>query len=359
MTIVYVGDLWTGATSLMRMRALQTCGHDVIGLDSTYAPTGLRGLGVRLAARMGYAADPMNLNTALPEAAHRHRPDLIWIDKGLRIKPTTLRAIRHSWPRIRIVHYSPDDMAGKHNQSIQYLRTLPLYDLHVTTKSFNVPELREMGARQVLFLNNAYCDQIHRPIDIGPNDRAALGGQVGFIGAFEEDRAEALHFLAASGLKVRVWGGWGIGWKRWASRHSHLNLTVELRALWSEEYARAICSFDVNLGFLRKLNRDLQTTRSVEIPACGAFMLAERTSEHLRLFEDGVEAEFYSGREELLTKCRYYVEHSEDRIRIAIAGRKRCVESGYSYSRQVKTVIENLTTQTSRPDLPAHSGHSR
>ena len=64
-------------------------------------------------------------------------------------------------------------------------------------------------------------------------------------------------------------------------------LVIEDRPLWAEAYAKAICSFDICLGFLNKTNRDLQTRRTVEIPACQGFLLAERTSEQLGLFEEG------------------------------------------------------------------------
>jgi spore maturation protein CgeB len=79
-------------------------------------------------------------------------------------------------------------------------------------------------------------------------------------------------------------------------------------------------------------------------------MLAERTSEHLGLFTEGVEAEFFSSKEELLKKCCYYLSHSEERERIAESGRQRCLRSGYSYERQVEAVLDRLRRLRSRAD---------
>jgi spore maturation protein CgeB len=339
MSIVYCGELLPGGTCRMRCEALRNLGHDIAEVDSTYVPTGFVGLSTRVRRKIGYTADPVDTNARLKASVARYKPNLVWVDKGLTITPDTLQKIRKSHPDIQIVHYSPDDMMGSHNQSRQYLGCIPLFDLHVTTKSFNVEELHARGARSVLFVNNAYSPESHRPLVVNSEDRFALGGDVGFIGTFEEDRARSLLLLANQGIQVRIWGN---AWGRWAKHSRHPNLIVENRALYDEDYAKAICSFKINLGFLRKLNRDLQTQRSVEIPACGSFMLAERTIEHLGLFTEGVEAEFFSNEEELLEKCRYYLEHSEARQRVAEAGRERCLRSGYSYEHHVAAVLEHL-----------------
>lgn len=343
MLIAYCGDLWEGSTARMRLEALQRLGHTVIGVDTTRPLGGVRGTWVRAAQKAGWAIDAAGANRALLDLAKQHRLEVVWIDKGVTIQPRTLRIVREAVPRVRLVHYSLDDMRGKHNQSVQYLAGISLYDLHVTNKSYNVAEIQSMGAKRALFVNNAFSPDLHRPVAVSGDDRERLGGPVGFIGGFEKERADAVWFLVTSGIPVRVWGEtWGRGWMAWAACRRHPGLKVERRALFGPEYAMAICSFDINLAFLRTLSRDLQTTRSVEIPACGAFMLAQRTTEHQQLFQESVEAEFFNTHDELLSKCQYYLTHSEARSQIARAGRERCTRSDYSYDHQVSDVLRCL-----------------
>ena len=326
----------------MRGEALRRLGHELVEVDSSYTPKALTGLAFRVCRRLNHAIDLTSANWQLLQSVLTHQPKVVWIDKGLCIKPGTIRRLRAIRPEVQIVHYSPDDMTGgRHNQSRHYLQSIPLYDMHVTTKSFNVQELYSLGAKAVLFLNNAYSSVTHRPIEVSPDDRRKLGGDVGFIGAFEKDRAESLLFLAGQGVSLRVWG-WGKGWEHWAKRNPNSNLRVESRAVWGDEYARALCSFKINLGFLRKANRDVQTTRSIEIPACAQFMLAERTDEHLELFKEGVEAEFFGDNNELLSKCKYYLSQPEQRRRIGAAGRQRCLQSKYCYEAHVEAVLDEL-----------------
>jgi spore maturation protein CgeB len=72
-------------------------------------------------------------------------------------------------------------------------------------------------------------------------------------------------------------------------------------------------------------------------------MLAERTDDHRRLFEEGREAEFFGSFDELLDKCRHYLEHPEQRCAIAAAGLRRCVDADYSYQARLRQVLAEVT----------------
>jgi spore maturation protein CgeB len=94
------------------------------------------------------------------------------------------------------------------------------------------------------------------------------------------------------------------------------------------------------LGLLSKRVPETTTTRTFEIPATGVFMLAERTEDHLSLFKEGVEAEYFGNDEELKDKMRFYLKHDELRRKVAAAGRERCVRSGYDSRSQLVRVLD-------------------
>lgn len=261
--------------------------------------------------------------------------DIIWIDKGVTINPRTLRKIKKQQPNAKIVSYSPDNMALRHNQSQNFLKCIPLYDYHITTKSYIIDDMKELGAKNVCFVCKSYESKFHYPREITQDDIERLGADVGFVGAWEKERMDSILFLSRNGIKVRVFGD-----KKWQiCKGDNPNLIIEDHGLYNEDYAKSFKCFKISLCFLRKMNYDQQTSRTMEIPACGGFMLAERTKEHEMLFEEGKEAEFFESNEELLEKCRYYLAHEKERQNIIKGGMKRCKESGYSNLETIQKIV--------------------
>lgn len=338
MRILLAGALWYGSTALHRKVALQELGHDVVGVDTT--PPNRQWehwLSIRILRRLGYPLDLAGANRQVLSHIERNPFDILWVDKGLTISPKTLLAVKSRYPDCWLVSYSPDDMLNPRNQSRRYLASVPLYDLHVTTKSYNVTELKDLGARDVLFIDNAYDPHTHRPIALTGDEEKHWGADVGFVGGFERERYQMMLALAKVGVQVVVRGP---GWEPYVGQHP--KLVVKPGWVLGDDYAGVICATKINLCFLRKVNRDLQTTRSFEIPACGGFMLAERTDEQLALFQEGKEAAFFSDEEELISKVRYYLDHEQERAQIAALGRERCLRSGYSNHERLRTVLDYL-----------------
>lgn len=343
MRILSVGPLsGLSNTCLHRHWALKKVADDV---DEVNTSVERCSLWYRIAWHLFYYGLPVsqpesnNENKKIRELVDQNHYDVVWIDKGWTISPDTLRYIKAKQPQCKIVSYSPDNMALRHNQSQQYLKCIPLYDYHITTKSYILDDMKRLGAKRIKFVPQSYALEFHHPYDITPSDMERLGGDVGFIGAWEQERCDSILYLAKNGISIRVFGGGK--WLKYKGLYK--TLTIEDHGLFSEDYAKSFRTFKISLCFLRKMNFDQQTSRTMEIPACGGFMLAERTKEHLSLFEEGKEAAFFSSNEELLEKCRYYLAHDEERKAIAAAGHQRCITSDYSNEGMIRKALKEIS----------------
>ena len=349
MNILFIGPLSPFGRTYQRKRALEELGCSVTAHSSppeSFFYERKPSLSYRVLWKVGFPPDLTRANKAILLKLQNEHFDILWIEKGNAIWPRTLRAAKEVSPTTQIMSYTEDDMFAPHNRSVFYTRGLKFYDVAFTTKSYNCApnELPRLGAKRVMFVDKAFDIHVDRPIPVTLNDVEAFGGDVGFIGTYERERAQSILYLARNGVSVRVWGK---GWSKLVGYHP--NLLIEGRELYGDDYVKGLCATRINLCFLRKINRDLQTDRTMEIPACGAFMLAERTREHLRLFEEGKEAAYFGSNEELLEKVRYYLNHEDERSAIASAGRERCLDSGYSHHERLKYMLRSITETNDAP----------
>jgi spore maturation protein CgeB len=337
MRLLYIGQLWEGSTCVERMRALDRLGLEPIGFDTT--PFSLTGTRVErsLLCRANLGRGISVLNRELEAFAVENRFDCVWIDKGVWIWPETLFALRSAARHRFAVHYTPDaQLVG--NRSRYFNGCIPLYDLLVTTKPFELDGYRNAGARDTLLVLQGYGRQF-MPGDDGPASDSGLRSEVCFIGHCQPHyaaRIKAANTVEA-GLCV-----WGPRWRRYAFVHPWARPIVQGDGLWGDRYPAALRSTTVALGLLSKSIPETTTTRSFEIPATGVFMLAERNSDHAALFEEAREAEFFASDEELKDKIRFYLANDGVRKRIAAAGRERCVNSGYSDEHQLLRVVARM-----------------
>lgn len=337
MRIVYVGDVNEGARSAQRFGWLRRLGHSVsaiptVPLDGRVA----RRLSIadRVLSKLGYPRDSVAANAKLLAAAE-DQPDVVWVDRGDTIWPTSLQRVRAIAPRTRLLYFSEDDVYLQHNRSVFLTHALREFDIVFTTKPRNVAELPLLGAKRVSCIFQAYDPLLHRPVTLTREERAALTADVSFVGSYEVERARSMRRLADSGISIRVFGS---GWQR----SGVPNLDIVPGHIATEEFVRVVNASHINLNYLRRANRDQHTSRSLEIPACGGFMLAERSGEHQQLFREGLEAEFFDDDDELVSKCQRYLADAELRVAVARAGRARCLASGYGHPDRLREMLAAL-----------------
>jgi spore maturation protein CgeB len=302
-----------------RLRGLERAGLRVHQLDVDW-PTGHTWLTRQLAYRTYVTPSVMRMNLRLVEAVRKHRPDVVWIDKGCWIYPPMLRALRR-YARF-VVQYNTDDIWG--NGTPFWLARLGLdqYDVHLTTNRHNVIELRRRGL-QAIRAGMGYDGELP---ELAARAKTRFHGVV-FIGHWEPHTETYVVALRRAGIPVRVWGG---GWKH--ARSSELR---EVSSLPQQDYVPTLAGAAIALCSLSRINRNESTGRTFEIPAVGTCLLAERTDEHAFLYRDERDALLFTGTEELIDKARRYLGDSASREAIARTGRERCGSLGLSWEEHI------------------------
>lgn len=333
MRILYSGTLNEGGTSLQRMRALGELGHEVTGFDMLpYVDWGGRYLGFPF-RRLLSGPPVTRANRGLMEAFERVKPDLVWVDKGRYVRPRTLERMRQAGARL--VHFTPDPSFSPFMRSRLLDGSIPLYDVMVTNKSYDVEEYRRRGCRHLLFQPPAYDKHTHRKINLSGKDREKYQSDVAFIGHWEPPRETLLNQLRLSGVRLSIWGP---EYQNCKNREL-VSECWKNEGVYGEDYAKALSGAKISLSFLSKRYPDQTTTRTFEIPACGSLLLTERTGEQRALFREDQEAVYFADGAELVSKVKYYLSHEKERKRIAEAGYRRCVRGKNSYHDRLKEVL--------------------
>ena len=290
----------------------------------------------RIRYRLRLPADPAKANGAILREVE-NGADILWLDAADMISAATLRRAKQINQNLALVWYCEDDMMNPRLRTRQLDAALGLFDLWVTTKSFNTrpDELPSLGAKRTFFVNNSCDPVLHRPVGVSDEDRRRYGAPISFIGSFEEPRAQSMLHLARQGLNVRVWGN---GWADWVGRHP--NLMIENKPAYNDDFAKVVSASSINLCFLRHANRDLQTCRSIEVPACEGFMVHERNGEITALYREEKEATYFSSDDELAAVCATWLEC--DRELIGKAARQRTLELELTHSSNIIRILGAL-----------------
>ncbi|MEO6669110.1 MAG: glycosyltransferase [Ferruginibacter sp.] len=335
--IVYIGSLDETSNSYRRFKSLEKLGHELTGIDID--PFVYRGIFTRFHHHLNIGPGIYKLNKKVVEVIKQKEPDLLWVDNKPFLTASTLKKIRTKCPKIKIIDLITDDATGKLRYAWRLcISTAKLYDCHFVQRSVNVPELKKVGARRVEMCYRSYDPAFHRPVKLGGEDFEKYHTSVGFIGTYESNREEYIAHLIENNVPVSITGNdWPNG-KRW----NIIKPFYKGPSVYGEAYIKSINGMDIALHFLRHGNRDEQDSRTFEIPACGSFMIAEKSALHLTLFEDGKEAVFFDTKEMLLEKVNQYLGKANERKEIAANGLERCRQSGYSHEERLKKVLKNI-----------------
>lgn len=214
----------------------------------------------------------------------------------------------------------------------------PAFDLAVTTDPDSLPKYRLLADTRV-HLSQWACNRYAYG-----RITTDLSHDATFVGQPHGDRKRMVAMLDDAGLPVECWGfGWPAGQLEheqmvavFASSRINLNLSNSSQTPGLKARLRRL------LHFRPPPPRPPQIKgRNFEVPGCGGFLLTERVPHLERYFELDQEVAVFDGPDDLPDKVRYWLEHDEERQRVAEAGYRRVI-SEHTYDHRFAAIFEEL-----------------
>lgn len=339
MRILYVGNLRQGSTASHRCASFERLGCEVVRFDvAPYYDAGLwPSRWIRYRTLVGPAVTRFNRD--FREFARDGTFSLVWMDKVLFAWPETIRFVANCG--LPVVAYNVDNPFGPRGDPgwRHVVRAIPEYHAHIVSQPTRVQPYREAGARHVVIMPLAYEPSVHfaPPGKLSDTDR---DHDVLFIGHPHDARREFI---------LTLWRKYGIVAHVRGPKWNRILHGEARRALYgggplrNEGYREAIWRSRICLGFVTHSNLDLTARRTFEITACGGFLLTKRTEAQQACFSDGQEVVMYDDVDECAAAIRRYLPDEAGRCRIAEAGYRRAVMSGYGNDAVLTAVLNELT----------------
>lgn len=293
-----------------------------------------RSIAARIAQRVaGRPAGYRAVNAALVAEALRTAPDIVLVGKGAYFSPATLRQVREVTGAV-MVNWASDDPFNRANSTRDLVESIPLYDLYVCTKRAVMDDVVRAGCARAIYVRFGYKPDLHFPEPSATTEESRrFDCDVMFIGGGDADRAPYFETLVRElpELNLSLYGGY---WDRYPA----------LRRYWrgnaiGREFRLAVGGAKICVNLVRRANRDDHVMRTFELPACGGFMLAERTDAHQELFAEDREAAFFSTPDELVAKVRRWLVRDDDRHAIANAAHRKISEGRNTYADRINEIL--------------------
>jgi|Deesub1362A_J573_1020465.scaffolds.fasta_scaffold00087_88 spore maturation protein CgeB len=215
----------------------------------------------------------------------------------------------------------------------------PFYNyFFVIQKGEFFKRLRDIGANNFSYLPLAACPDVHRKLELSPDELAEYGSDVSFMGAGYYNRR--LFFQGLLGFDFKIWGSeWDL--------NSPLGKCVQRNGerIETEEIVKIFNATKININlhsstYHEGINPygDFLNPRTFEVAACGGFQLVDCRPELAEFFEPGKEIICFNSLDDLKRKIRYYLNNPEERQEIAERARARVLKE-HTYRHRMEEML--------------------
>ncbi len=154
-------------------------------------------------------------------------------------------------------------------------------------------------------------------------------------------RMDLIPPLATFGLRVygeRTWGQYIPDDCLVSPKDNSSELAVPYNG---KEIVKIYQASHININITKLMLKTTVNQRVFDVPACGGFLLTDYREDLEKFFQLGKEMVCYRGLEDLEKKVSYFLENSEEREAISLAGQRR-VRTDHGYEHRLEFIFEKM-----------------
>ena len=288
----------------------------------------------KICFRLGFTSILKKLQGVILREVIDFKPDIVWIFKGMEVKPVTLKKIKKY--KITLINYNPDNpfifsSYGSGNKNIT--KSISLYDFHLTydynvkiniNQKYNIPcYILPFGFDD----NNPFFTT-----NINNFEKNNEILKLCFLGNPDKERVKFIKDVLSKNFKIDVYG------YNWNKFIKHKNLKI-FDPVYGNSFFEVLQKYRIQINIMREHNRNTHNMRSFDIPGAGGIMLAPNTPDHKIYFEDNKEIFLYDDINDFTYKANNLLQQNFETINnYRIAARQKSLQ--YTYTKISKYISD-------------------
>lgn len=266
-------------------------------------------------------------------------PDFVLVTKGETLQRELVRNLREE-SKMGIVNWFPDNPF----YDPLVMESLDEYTLFFVKDPYIVEEIKKLGATNVLYLPFACDPEIHKALNLNPEEISYYGSKLSFVGSLYPYRVKILEAFSNCNLKI-----WGSRWERISPRSPLLSKHQRKEVIGWEQAAVFNASF-INLNIHHPNDIYGVNMRVFDIAGSGGFQLVDYKKGIERVFSPRNEIVTYRSLEELKELVNHFLENAEERKTIAKKAQERAHRE-HTYILRVQEILECMEVKANETSL--------
>jgi spore maturation protein CgeB len=281
------------------------------------------------------------LNARLMELAVRCKPDLTFVNWGGDITPQTMAAIKKATGTKMIFWLA--DFPGPPGYFDQSAAKARVVDFYGAQSSDNLEAMKRRGLPDGRLLLVACDPDFHKEAVLSEAEKKEYQADACFVGSYEENRVELFLKLIEAFKDRYSFAIWGPGWREKLPADSPL-LRFHRRSFlkpdeWTKAYAASKIAINVHhTRHAEGIHHCQAGPRVFEVLACKRLEITNNFTDIVHTFKPGEEIVAFDNVDDLIQKAIFYLEHEEERNRIAANGYAKVI-SEHTYRHRIRTIL--------------------